>query len=184
MKWLRLALLAFLICGCSDQLLPPRQDALLTDQIAFLHFQPDAFASAEKTARFWAVKGQDRGVALRYGDTGEEYLRFDVGAQSLRKRPNGTYFQDGDSVQITVSVGDDGAMIFSFSPSGLKFSDLHPASLTVNTARSNSLLPGIGLGMWKRELPLLPWLSIPSIQIGDVVSADISSFTDFGMAVN
>ncbi|MGQ0562390.1 MAG: hypothetical protein ACT443_11005 [Gemmatimonadota bacterium] len=188
--------LAILITACSGDVTPPRQ-ALLASEPEFLKFDDDAYAAAEKQARVWAVKGETRVVVLRYSDPAEEFLRFTVGAQSLAERPDGTRFEAGDSVEITVRVEDDGRMVFRFSPSGLKFDDAQPAILRLSHARANPDLDGNGtvnladaaleleIGVFKQELPGLPWLQIPSLSLpGDLIEAEVHDFTGFGMATN
>jgi len=199
MKRLILAALAILSTGCGSDavMMPTGQHSLLLTDPTFLQFDATAYAAAPKQGSFWAVKGQERDIVLRYTDTGDAFLRFRVGAESLAKRPDGSAFEAGDSVLISVAVDENGAMVFRFSPSGLKFSDAAPAELKLNSARANPDYNGDGvvdlldsvasmqLGVWKQELPVLPWLKIPSVRlVGTVVKAEIHDFTGFGMAVN
>jgi hypothetical protein len=190
MKKLSACMLALFLISCSDadQVSLPPQAALSTDNLTFLDFSDAAFAAAEKNASFWAVPGQARHVALRYADTGGEFMRFEVGANSL---------QTSDSVLISVAVDANGAFTFHFSPSGLQFNPHAPARLRINYARVRSDVNNNGYtdlfdtlllvqaGVWKRELPGLPWISIPSLNILDrVEAADVYDFTSFGMAVD
>ena len=198
MKRFVVAMMAILVTGCGDELIAPPQQGLLTiAEPTFLRFSDDAFDAAEKQASFWAVKGQDRTVELRYSDSGDAFVRFEVGAASLSRYPDGSVFSEGDSVLISVRVNADGEMSFRFSPSGLQFNSEQPAVLTMSHARKNpdvnrdghvdlvDALLAADVGTWKQELPLLPWFKIPSVQLlGDAVRADIQDFTGFGMAVN
>lgn len=190
MNRLAVALLATFLISCSDadQVSPPTRAALLTNDLTFVRFSDDAFAAAEKTGSFWAVPGESRALVLRYNDTGEEFLRFTVGASSL---------PTPDSVQISVEVDASGDLTFHFQPSGLRFNEWAPAVLRVNHARANPDIDADGdidlidavlelqAGIWKRELPILPWIKIPSINLtSNVEQANVYDFTSFGMAVD
>jgi hypothetical protein len=182
------ALSGLLLISCSDtdQFSPPRA-SLLTSELTFLRFTDDAYQAAEKSASFWAVKGESRTLVLRYADTGQEYLKFQVGPSTL---------VDRDSVLISVAVDAAGNFAFHFSPSGLRFNPYAPASLALNHARTNGDIDAdgdvdlidaarsLGAGVWKRELPVTPWLRIPSVNLGVVQRSDVYDFTSFGMAVD
>ncbi|HEX6558160.1 MAG TPA: hypothetical protein VF021_01830 [Longimicrobiales bacterium] len=197
MKRVVLALATLLITACSEHVASPPQQAVSTSDLTFLRFQPAAYAAAQKSASFWAVKGQERGVALRFGDTGAEFMRFTVGANALSTRPDGSPFLPGDSVLISVSVDASARILFNFQPSGLKFSDAQPAQLHIDYARADADVNADGVvdvrdavlllqaAIWKQELPGLPWLKLPTIGLsGDAAQSDIHDFTGFGMAVN
>ena len=181
MRAIQAALIAALLISCADdQTAPVEQSAVVGTNLSFLRLDAAAFAAAEKSASFWAVRGQDRSVALHYTDTGEEFLRFEVGANSL---------QSDDSVQISVQIDDSGDLAFHFEPSGLQFNRFSPAVLQIDRARANgdvgAALLAKQASIWKRELPLLPWIKIPSVTlIGTVQQAKVYDFTSFGMAVD
>lgn len=191
------ATLAILTSGCGERVTSPIQPSLLTNDLTFYRFDAAAFEHVPRHASFWAVKGENRRLVLHYSDTKAEFLRFDVGAESLSLRPDGTRFEDGDSVRISVEVDAEGLMVFRFAPSGLKFNASQPARLTIDRKRSDPDIDrngyvGLGdalldlrSGIWKQELPLLPWLKVPSINLfGNISRADVHDFTGFGMAVN
>lgn len=197
MQRLVFAALAILVTACGEGITPPPQTALLDSELTFYRFSADAFENAPREAGFWAVKGEARAVVLRYADTNAEFMRFEVGASSLWKRPDGTAFQNGDSIYISVNLDSSGKMIFRFAPSGLKFDAAQPARLRIDSSRRDPDINGNGwvgpddallelrAGIWKQELPLLPWLKLPGVSLsGDVATADIHDFTGFGMAVN
>ena len=190
MKAFRVAALAALLISCSDadQLAVPEQAALTADNLTFFRFSDAAFAAAEKSGSFWAVAGQTRTLVLRYTDNGAEFLRFEVGPGSLLR---------SDSVQITVQVDASGQLVFHFAPAGLQFSNSNPAILRIDYARANPDIDADGdvdladrlltiqAGIWQRELPLLPWIKIPSINLAETVEqAKVYHFTSFGMAVD
>lgn len=191
------ALMAVGVVGCSDtssvsEPVPePDPQAILgidlgISGLTFYKFAPDAFAAAEKSGSFWAVKGQDRELVLRYSDTGGEFLRFRVGANSLNRRPNGTYFATGDSIQISVTVDATGKMKYSFEPSGLRFSSWDPAELTLGYSRADGLNTLVGLpGIYRRDSWLLGWLPLPTVNLfGNTAKADVKHFTDFALALD
>jgi hypothetical protein len=189
MKSSRVALLAALLISCSDadQISPPLQAVNTSANLTFLRFSDAAFAAAEKSGSFWAVAGQSRSLVLRYSD-GAEFMRFDVGANTL---------ESSDSVLISVQVDQTGALSFAFAPAGLQFNNSAPAILRIDHSRANADVDADGdvdlidrilatqAGIWKRDLPLLPWVKIPSINLsGSVEQAKVYDFTSFGMAVD
>jgi hypothetical protein len=189
MKRLPLLFALFLIaCSDADQVALPPDAALLTSQLTFLRFDDAAFAAAEKSGSFWAVRGESRSLTLRYADSGESFLHFEVGPNTL---------VDRDSVQISVQVDESGQLTFHFEPSGLRFNSYAPAKLRIDFGRANrdidadgdvdliDTLQNLQAGIWKRELPILPWLKIPSVNLlGTAQQANVYDFTSFGMAVD
>jgi len=144
---------------------------------AQLHFvvQDTAYHLLADSASFYAKVGEDRRVELFYrgysGDTGEAFLQFEVRAGSLSKRPDGSTFQFGDSILITVTVPDTNRFDFVFSPSGLQFNPADPARLRVEYNYSNHDFNADGhhdseddhaqtlLNIWRREPPDTLWTS-------------------------
>jgi hypothetical protein len=190
MKKLTACCLALLLISCSDadQVSLPRQAALSTDNLTFISFNDAAFAAAQKGGQFWAVPGESRTLTLRYADSEQEFMKFEVGPHSL---------QTTDSVLISVQLDANGVFAFHFSPSGLRFNPEAPARLKINYARASDdvdsdgdvdlldALQFVNARIWKRELPGMPWLSLPTLQVvGKVEQADIYDFTSFGMAVD
>lgn len=180
-----LAALALWSAACTNDIAAPRREALLSTDPSFARFNSSAYAVAEKSGSFWAVAGQTRSIALHFGDTGREFVRFTVGSGSLAARPDGSAFQPGDSIQINVTVANDGTVVFHFEPSGLRFNSNDPAELTIETDRTNvTILNLLSAGIVKRDALGLPWLTLPTLHLSDAVEADVDHFTDFGMAVN
>jgi hypothetical protein len=152
---------------------------------------------------FWAVRGQDREVAMYYrpaagGGDSVRFLRFRVRNESLLRRPNGVAFATGDSVRITIRILDLSKLITEFSPSGLVFSDLRPAELrldfknadndynrdgAVNQSDTN-LIPTFAI--WKQEAVGQPWFKLTSaVEVSgnlSEVKADVTSFTNHAVA--
>lgn len=166
---------AVLLASCSEQITLPQQLTITSEELTFARFNSDAFAASQPSASFWAVRGQDRALVLRYSDTGQEYLRFEVGAAAL---------QSEDSVLISVQANAHGKWVFQFEPSGLTFNPDSPALLRFTYDRSDAAdlaEPKIV----KRDEPLVPWELLQSRRpFAKVVETSVSHFTDFGIATN
>jgi hypothetical protein len=189
MQYIKAALLALLVVSCSesDQAGPP-ESALLDSALTFVRFNDDAYQAAPKSGGFWAVPGQSRSIELRYSDSNQTFMRFEVGPNSLVSQ---------DSVFISVNVDATGRLAFDFQPAGLQFNGNAPALLHINRARSNpdingdgstdltDILLGLQVGVWKRELPILPWVRLPTLSLlGTITVVEVHDFTNFGMAVD
>ena len=174
----------------------PRQDT----ELRFFRFPVDLAVLAQTSGSFWAVKGENRRIELRYLDSSGpgsgEFLEFEVPGDALLARPDGTAFARGDSVLITVRVSADRRMLFEFEPSGLRFNPSDPARLRIDYRRLNGDVNGDGVvtdadarlereaRIWKREQPGDPWFPLGTIKDLDVdeMRARITSFTGFVIA--
>jgi hypothetical protein len=153
------------------------------------------------TASFWAKVGDGREVRLNYqaavpGDTGEEYLRFEVPGDGLYRKPNGTAFLPGDSILITVTVVDPTRFHYDFEPSGLRFSPDHPARLKIKYLNGQHDFNADGvedsedvriegiLDLWERSGPGALWFRIGAVKFEDLdeLDANILSFTEHAVA--
>jgi hypothetical protein len=201
-KAITVALLATaLLAACSTDTAAPAQDGVPETDLTFVMFPDSLQALVTKQGSFWAVKGQDRGMILRYqpeqpGEEGEEFLQFTVPRDALLKRPDGSPFAVGDSVQITVQVSDDGRFLFRFSPAGLQFDPDHPARLSVTYRRTEGDLDGDGtvnqddqalqmrLGMWKQEAAGDLWYPLGVLKLDELeeIEGSITGFTGFALA--
>jgi hypothetical protein len=189
---------ALIALACTDSAGPPQQ--LPTGQLHFLVQDATAPALLSDTASFYAKVGEDRRVELFYrgltSDTGESFLRFEVHAASLLKRPDGSSFQPGDSILITVALGDPSKFDFTFSPSGLQFNPADPARLKIEYNHSDHDFNEDGvedshdaetetlLAIWQREPPNTLWSRLGTLKHVelDEIEADILSFTQFAVA--
>lgn len=97
---------------------------------------PQGFSASlqlsEYQVGFWAVHGDARGVQVDYqvcatweeegcaAWTWQPYLLFDVPANALAARPDGSPIAAGDSVFITLTIDPQG-LVVQFEPSGLRF---------------------------------------------------------------
>ena len=193
--WLLLALVG---AGCSDSTGP--EQGKTEDELQFVRF-PSTPPVETLQASFWAVKGVDRELEIRYlpdqpGEEGEEFLEFRVPAEGLLRRPDGSLFADGDSIRITVTLSADGRFLFDLQPSGLQFDRDHPARLDVTYRGVDDDLDGDGdvdgddddlesrLRVWKQERAGEPWFPIGTFHIEDFdeIEGEITSFTGFCIA--
>lgn len=150
---------------------------------------------------FYAKKGVDRELRIFFtapGDTvsGEEYMRLRVDAPSLLARPDGSLFQVGDSVLITVRVLDPALIQFQFEPSGLTFNPVVPAQLKIEYGQTGDDLDDDGdvdaadatienlIAIWRQEQPGQSYLKLGTVKIEelDEIQADLLGFTRFAIA--
>jgi hypothetical protein len=186
------------LAACGDPAGPELEEKP-EDQLVIVRFDTARFQTAQRSGSFWAVRGEERRLELRYADSsgpgGPEFLEFRVRDESLLRRPDGTAFQEGDSILITVNVDPGGRFVFDFQPSGLEFNPLEPAELEVNTELADQDLNGDGvvneaddrikqgLSIWKQEASGAPWLQLQSLRIREhEVRADVTGFTGFACA--
>lgn len=190
-----------LAAGCDSGSTEPDPDVRPTELLNFLRLAPDAPPLANPTVQFWAVRGQDRDVFIyfrpRPGETDStEFVEFRVRAETLLRRPDGTLFQNGDSVLIRVQVVDPARLILDFQPSGLRFSPEHPAELEISFSEADDDYDRDGdvdedddrveqqLSVWRQEAPGLPWYrmaTIVELEL-DEVDVDLTGFTGYAIA--
>lgn len=190
-----------LACG-DDEPTAPADDAPRDEtELRFVRFPDSIFPRAQREGSFWAVAGEHRELVLRYepdepGEEAEEFLELDVPANALLRRPDGTAFEEGDSIRITVRVDDAARFLFRFEPSGLVFDPDHAAELEVTYRRAGDDLDDDGdvddddreferdLRLWRQESPGDPWEPLGTLQLEelDEVEADITGFTGFALA--
>ncbi len=199
--WIALLLVAM---GCGEDSTEPVDEGVPEEQLRFLRFPADLATPATMDTSFWAVRGEDRRLVLRYEPEpgqdpadAEEFLEFRVREKSLHRRPDGSLFQDGDSVRIRVTVDPDGRFLFRFEPSGLDFSATDPAELEIEYVRLGGDLDDDGdvdledvefeqrMRLWKQEAPGEPWFPVGTIKIEelDEIRGEVTSFTGFAIAV-
>ena len=185
-----LAMVAVTLIGCSDS----TSSAPITKPGSELEFVPvRATAPPLETTdtSFWAVRGEERELVLRFQDqggsgTGSKFLQFSVPDNSLLARPDGTPFQTGDSVEISVSV-DPGLYVVDFGPAGLRFNPSEPAELELDYGETEDdfLLREGEFDAWRQELSNQPWELIGSVQMEelDEIEIDILGFTRYALAI-
>jgi hypothetical protein len=139
---------------------------------------------------FWAVKDQDRFVEIFYADSlgqpGERLLSFEVPRKALATYPDGTKFEDRDSVLIVVRVTDPATLAFDFEPSGLRFKSDKPARLTVGYGRAMTQpSPAeVEFGIWMQEQINEDFTRLASRvdAILSQVTADVPGFSRYAIA--
>ena len=190
--------LALVLLGCGDNTGPA---GVPHAQLTIVRQDTLAPPLLTTTASFWAKVGDGREVRLHYqgaapGDTGEEYLRFEVPGDGLYRKPNGTAFLPGDSILITVTVVDPTRFHYDFEPSGLRFSPDHPARLKIKYLNGQHDFNADGvedsedvriegiLDLWERSGPGALWFRIGAVKFEDLdeLDANILSFTEHAVA--
>ena len=150
---------------------------------------------------FYAKKGEDRELEIFFTNAagtgpGEEYLRLRVDSPSLLSYPDGTLFQVGDSVLITVRVVDPEQIYFEFEPSGLRFNPSVPAELKIEYAETGGDLDDDGdtdadddaieqvIDLWRQEQAGQDFVKLGAVKIEelDEIEADILGFTRYAIA--
>ncbi|MDH3496960.1 MAG: hypothetical protein OER21_09365 [Gemmatimonadota bacterium] len=151
---------------------------------------PEGFSASlqlsEYQVGFWAVKGQARGVQVDYQACVERdleqctvwawrpYLLFDVPANALAQRPDGSAIPTGDSVFIALAI-DPLNLVVDLEPSGLQFDAVDRAVLQMYYTGAQGDYDGDGdsdavdsdieqqwLGMFFQTTPTEPWVTMGS----------------------
>ena len=188
-----IALAALAACGGDST--GPNPTTKPTSDLHFLRLSATAPQLQSTVVSFYAVRGQDREVRVRF-QNGEDYLRFRVFANSLSQRPDGTAIANGDSILITITITDPTKLQADFQPAGLRFSSANPARLQFEFGEADKDLNGDGvvnatdaaiipqISTWRQEVAGGEWLKVSSlveIEINEV-QADILGFTGYALA--
>ena len=189
--------LLMLAVSCADSTAP---DVRPASELHFLRPAPNAPPLADTVVTFWAKRGVDREIRLRYaaasGGETEEFLRFKVPSEALAFRPDGRPFAVGDSVLITVRIADFSRLIVDFQPSGLRFSTAHPAELRIRFAHADHDFNGDGvedneddeiestLALWRQEAPGSPWIKLGGkLEVSlEEVEGELLGFSGYALA--
>lgn len=194
--------LAGLLAGChSDSSTAADSDVRQADAMHFLRPSINTPPLSNPVVSFYAKRGEDREAFMYYqpkpGTSDSSlFMRFKVPGASLDRRPDGTAFQMGDSVLITIRAADPSRMILDFQPSGLTFSANTPAELKIDFGEASHDLNGDGvvdaedvtrqlqLSIWKQESPGLPWIRLSSFVdfSAEEVEAKLVSFTGYAIS--
>ena len=196
-----LGVLALAVACDDDGIRPGEEIVVPADQLNILRLGTGARPVTLDTS-FWAVRGEDRELEVLLppaipGEDGEEFLEFRVRQRSLLRRPDGSLFQEGDSVLIRVQLSTD-SLLFRFEPSGLQFDVREPAELEIDYGAADPDYDGDGdvdsddlevemrLHLWRQEAPGDPWTRLGTLRFEelDEVVADIDGFTGFALAGN
>jgi len=184
-----------LLAACSADSTGPSTIQKPASDLHFLRLAATAPALQATTVSFYAKKGEDREVRVKFVN-GEDYLRFRVFGNSLAQRPDGSSFAQGDSILITVTVTDPTKLAADFQPAGLKFSSSAPARLQFEFGECKGDINGDGtanttdlaliplISTWRQETANAPWFKVSSsveVEINEV-QADITGFTGYALA--
>jgi hypothetical protein len=199
----RLIALLGLVAGCDGSPLAVNGPLLAVEpDLHFVRVAEDAPPLLDTVVTFWAVRGQERSVEIRYlqngGYEGGLCLQFTVPAAGLWREPGGSVVGMGDSVEITVRVLDTERFYFEFEPAGLKFDPAHPAKLRVNYRWADRDFDGDGMvdaaelgywegfGFWRQEQPGEPWAQSETRRTESMYDAVtlVSGFTRYALASN
>jgi hypothetical protein len=158
---------------------------------------------ANPVVSFYAKSGSDREAFMYYrprpgggGNDSTVFIRFRVRKDALLSRPDGSLFQVGDSVLITMTLVDPARLEVNFQPAGLRFSPTDPARLKFSFLEVNEDLNGDGkvngddltvqglLAIWQRESVSAPWIRLASVvSIGThEIEANVGGFTSYIIA--
>ncbi|MGE0442375.1 MAG: hypothetical protein AB7L66_02170 [Gemmatimonadales bacterium] len=160
---------------------------------------PDAPPLSGTTVSFWAVKGADRRLTWYYQPAAgqhdsTEFVRFRVRSGSLLAAPDGTPYQPGDSVLITLSLADADRLIVDFQPSGLTFDPNQPAELefrmdqcdldlnhdgVINNADKDLLRSS---AIFRQETAADPWEVLGTVGANTNFKAKVNGFTRYVVA--
>ncbi len=196
MRRLLLICSAAALVSCSDSSGP---SGVPDAQLHIVREDTTAPALDSTVARFWAKVGEGREIRIGYkppADTGEDFLRFEVPGDALLRKPDGSAFQPGDSIQITLTIVDPTQFLVRFEPAGLQFNPNQPARLKFRYLYANHDFDGDGvidsvdaaiehaLDLWRRETPTAPWFRAGSVKFEalDEIDANILSFTEYAIA--
>lgn len=200
LQWLMLAA----VVGCTDATTSPSAPPVTTTPTSQLHIvvqDTAAPALLSDSVSFYAVAGQGRQVKMYYqgaapGDTGETLLEFEVPGDGLLKKPDGTSFQAGDSILITISVATPGRFEFTFGPTGLLFNPASPARLKIEYGHCDHDFNDDGhidpadsttqtlLDVWRRQAGDTLWTKLGGVNLDEdnEVSVNVLHFTQYALA--
>jgi hypothetical protein len=189
--------------ACSDSTSSDGGGTRPPSQLTFLTLSPAAPLLCETSISFWAYRGLGVDTALQFPEVGgdclgsrEDFLRLKIDQAGLQAYPDGTPFQLGDSVLITMSwVGND-SILFHLEPTGLLFDPTHPAELKIDYGEAGSDLNGDGstdseddavehrLDIWRQ-----PTLADDYVKVGvakfedsDEIEAKLNGFSRYAIA--
>ncbi len=189
---LALLALALGLNGCDDSNSSGPPDMVPESDLEFVTVRAAAPPLETTDTSFWAVRGEDRELEIRFAGqggpgTGSRFLELEVDDEALLRRPDGTLFALGDSIQIFVTVQDAQLFRVTLEPSGLQFNPQEPARLEFKYDEADVSFLGreMEFDIWRQELANQPWERIGSIQIEDLdeIEAELLSFTRYALAI-
>ncbi len=170
------------------------------DELRLLRLAAGAPLLEEDSISFWAFRGESVEQKLYFlapgGGRGDEYLSLKLEDETLRARPDGTPFAEGDSVLITIKAVDPTQVLFELEPTGLQFSSSHPAELKIRYAEADPDLNDDGeddeeddavelrIGIWRQEQPGDPFVRLGTARVEELkeLEAELTGFSRYAIA--
>ena len=171
--------------------------------LTFLTLAANAPPLCEPSISFWAYRGENVDTALQFPEDGvdclgsrEDFLRLKIDQTSLKAYPDGTPFQSGDSVLITMSwVGND-SILFHLEPTGLLFDPTRPAELKIDYGEAGTDLNGDGstnseddavehrLDIWRQPTLADDYMKVgvAKFEDSDEIEAKLNGFSSYAIA--
>jgi hypothetical protein len=187
--------------GCSSTTAADAPPPVPTSQLHFVvqdSLSPPLYT--DTASRLFAA-GQSGDFRIYYkdptsGSRGEEFVRFEVPGDGLFRKPDGSAFQPGDTVRISIRVVDAARFVFDFQPSGLQFNPNDPARFKVEYVHANHDYNDDGvvdaadstiqqqLDIWKNDPPSTMWFKRGSVNFESLeeLDANILSFSQYAVA--
>lgn len=206
MRTTRLLTLTALIAGaaaCADSNGGGDGGPVPPGDLTFIRLAPTAPVLCADTVRFWAKKGVGVEAALVFPEPGhtcnestEDFVRLKLDAQSLLAYPDGTLFQAGDSVFITLAwVGNDSILVH-LEPTGLLFDPAQPAELKIEYAEVNGDFDDDGdndadddsieqqIDIWRQPTLLDDYTRVGTAKFedNDEIEAELNGFSRYALA--
>jgi hypothetical protein len=175
------------------------------DSLTFLQLAPTAPALCADTVSALFTRGVGQEIALEFPESGdiadcgsstEDFVRLKLDAQSLLKYPDGTPFQDGDTVTITLAwVGSD-SILFHLEPTGLTFSSQKKAELKIEYGEAGSDLNHDGntdsqddaieqqIDIFREATPGAGYVPVGTAKVEDAneIEAKLTGFSRYALA--
>ncbi|HEY8257205.1 MAG TPA: hypothetical protein VIG08_06075 [Gemmatimonadales bacterium] len=188
------------VVSCSDSSGPGPGDTKDQGELTIVRLADTSPPLLNPVDSFYAKRGEDREIRIFFADVegkqGEEYLRLRINAQSLLARPDGSLFQEGDSILVHVRVVDPAELLFEMQPSGLRFSPSEPAELKIHYDHANEDFNDDGkvnqdddsiettLGIWRQETLTDPFVRLGSAVVKDLkeIEAELEGFSRYALA--
>ncbi len=191
--------MALLLLACSaddgsDDIIPP-------DEFSAIRLDPNAPPLCSNTVSFVARQGESSEGELSFcdpvsGQPVDEFLEFDIGSNTLWRKPDGTPFAPGEEITITITVVDPVRLVFDFQPSGLLFNPADPAVLEISFRNCDHDFDEDGdeddddaaieqeLRIFRQENLGDPWVPIASVLDVDLdeIEAELLGFTRYAIA--
>lgn len=184
-------LTTLVLAGCDGDANAPDSNIVPESELQFVRIRAGAPPLETMDTSFWAVKGQDRKLKIRFQGqegpgSGQEFLELVIAERTLLRRPDGRSFADGDSIEIRVVIDPD-FYLASFEPTGLVFDPDEPAKLELDyeEAEDEFLDREMEFDVWRQERPGEPWERIGSAQLEEIdeIEAILFGFTRYALAI-